>query len=87
MKNANTHFLLTATLFTLFLFYIDEGYYSFQWMSSLSNWATFFVYIGMLYSTQGILFQLFRRLLKKPKLLSVIFGLSLGLWLLFAMFR
>lgn len=87
MKNANTHFLLTATLFTLFLFYIDEGYYSFQWMSSLSNWAAFFVYIGMLYSTQGILFQLFRRLLKKPKLLSVIFGLSLGLWLLFAMFR
>lgn len=37
-------YLAYATGLTLFLFYIDEGYYSFAWMSEPGAWFIFSLY-------------------------------------------
>jgi hypothetical protein len=36
--------LILASLLTLFLFYIDEGYYNFKWMLNPGNWSVFGFY-------------------------------------------
>ena len=41
--------LALSVLFTLFICYIDEGYYSFDWMSSLENWIVFIPYVLVIY--------------------------------------
>jgi hypothetical protein len=38
-----------SIIFTLFLFYIDEGYYNFDWMQSLENWIVFIPYVAVIY--------------------------------------
>jgi hypothetical protein len=49
MKNKIAYFsLVNATIVTLFLFYIDEGYYNFNWMTSVGNWFVFFIYLTFL---------------------------------------
>jgi hypothetical protein len=37
-------YLAYASALTLFLFYIDEGYYSFAWMSEPGAWFVFSLY-------------------------------------------
>lgn len=37
-------YLAYATALTLFLFYIDEGYYNFAWMSEPGAWFVFSLY-------------------------------------------
>lgn len=37
--------LVSAVLSTLFLFFIDEGYYSFEWMAEWGAWVVFFVFV------------------------------------------
>jgi hypothetical protein len=34
---------------TLFLFYIDEGFYSFAWMKQAGAWIVFFIYCNVLF--------------------------------------
>ena len=41
--------LALSVLFTLFICYIDEGYYSFDWMNSLENWIVFIPYVLVIY--------------------------------------
>jgi hypothetical protein len=41
--------LIFAIIFTLFLFYIDEGYYDFRWMQRAGNWIPFVVYVAIIY--------------------------------------
>ena len=49
MKNKIAYFsLVNATIVTLFLFYIDESYYNFNWMTSVGNWFVFFIYLTFL---------------------------------------
>ena len=43
---------IVAISLTFFLFYIDEGYYSFKWMLSLGNWVVFFIYVSLLLGGQ-----------------------------------
>jgi len=58
--------LFVSIIITLFLCYIDEGYYNFKWMLSLGNWVAFFVYVSVIYGVQMILilpaFRLFPKL-------------------------
>jgi hypothetical protein len=41
--------LAFSVLLTIFLCYIDEGYYNFDWMQSLENWIIFIPYIAVIY--------------------------------------
>ena len=40
-----------ALVYTLFLFYIDEGYNDFRWMNDLGNWIIFVVYLSVISGT------------------------------------
>ena len=47
--------LLIAVVITLFLFYIDEGFYNFKWMLNIGNWIAFLLYVAAIYVVQLIL--------------------------------
>lgn len=47
--------LLNALMITLFLFYIDEGFYDFRWMLNFGNWIVFLVYVAAIYGVQLLL--------------------------------
>lgn len=54
--------LLIAVVTTLFLFYIDEGYYDFRWTENAGNWFVFVIYVGMIWGLQLVLgWLLFRK--------------------------
>lgn len=47
--------LILFSLVTVFtLFYLDEGYYSFQWMKQPGNWIVFCIYFVFSYTGQMI---------------------------------
>lgn len=47
--------LFISLVITLFLFYIDEGFYDFRWMLNVGNWIVFLVYVAGIYVGQLIL--------------------------------
>lgn len=53
--------LLSALFITLFLFYIDEGYYNFKWMLKASNWAAFILYFVPLFGIPFLLIQFLKK--------------------------
>jgi len=51
---------LFSTLFLVnFLFFIDEGYNSFYWMTLWGNWVVFAIYTAVLFSIQALAIFLF----------------------------
>jgi putative effector of murein hydrolase len=44
--------LVSAIVLTVFLFFLDEGHYNFEWMSNPGNWIPFFIYVAVLYLAQ-----------------------------------
>ena len=42
--------LWVSLILTLFLFFIDEGYYDFRWMKDLGNWFVFVIYVVGIYA-------------------------------------
>lgn len=54
-------FFYSAVLFTFFLFFIDEGYYNFKWMTNPGNWIMFVNYVSIFFSSQFIISQLIFR--------------------------
>lgn len=80
--------LLNSTLIILFLFYIDEGYYNFNWMQNIGNWIAFTFYILAFSTGQLITHQLILTHYKgsnKIAFTSVI-GIPLGFGLIIALF-
>lgn len=73
-------YLLTSVGLTLILFFIDEGYYNFNWMTNVGNWLMFVVYVGGIFLLQIIADQLlFKKLSTQLRVaLSVLLGLPLG---------
>lgn len=52
---------IVSTLLTLFLFFIDEGYYNFNWMSKAGNWMAFLIYVSLFFAAELIVINyLFR---------------------------
>lgn len=47
---------------TLFLFFIDEGYYNFNWMADVGNWVAFLIYVVLLLIPQLVLIYFFGRI-------------------------
>lgn len=51
---------LCAISITFILFFVDEGYYNFQWMQNIGNWVVFVVYvaaIGSIYAAGTYLLE------------------------------
>jgi hypothetical protein len=46
---------LSTLIIVLFLFFIDEGYYSFTWMLDWGNWVVFVIYLLLFFPVQWIL--------------------------------
>ena len=87
-KELHISFVLSAVLMTLFLCYIDEGYYDFRWMSSIGNWLVFFIYVAILFLAQELVALVFfwlpaNAIIKSVFILS---GLALGIWFCFRCF-
>ncbi len=80
--------LLCAAAFTTFLFFIDEGYYSFKWMREAGNWLLFAIYTFGILSGQIVTqFLILRQYTGKYKMLfSCLIGVPLGTAILFAVF-
>ncbi len=45
-----TKLLVVTFLLVNFLFFIDEGYYDFRWMSMWGNWVVFVIYNVVIFS-------------------------------------
>ena len=80
--------IISTLLITLFLFYIDEGYYDFRWMKEPGNWLAFVLYITAIFLSQVLFFKLlFRNYQGASKTtLSIICGSVLGILLLVLVF-
>ncbi len=74
--------LLSALFITLFLFYIDEGYYNFKWMLKATNWSAFIIYFVPLFGIPFLLIQF----LKKYLTVNVNYILSIMLGSMVALF-
>lgn len=73
--------LASSIALTLFLFYIDEGYYNFRWMLTLSNWFAFIIYVIPIFGFQLLVLKLIGKKIstQTSSLLSAIIGSLLGL--------
>ncbi|MDW7693690.1 hypothetical protein R9C00_02955 [Flammeovirgaceae bacterium SG7u.111] len=73
--------LISSVLITLFLFFIDEGYYNFDWMLSAFNWIPFFIYAFCIFTAQLIISVLILSKYggKGKEAISVIVGTALAL--------
>jgi len=74
-------YLFTSIVLTLFLGYIDEGYYSFAWLTEPEAFIFLFLYIGIFFMGQSFSSKV---LFKDQKfgfkvLLSFLIGLPLSL--------
>lgn len=63
--------VICSVVITLWLFYLDEGYYNFQWMFDPGHWFVFIFYIS-LFTGCFLMLQLFILLIFRiiKKLLS-----------------
>jgi hypothetical protein len=74
--------LFSSALF-IYLFYLDEGYYSFNWMLEPGAWLVFVFYAGLSVLSQWLIWRF--AFWKQPKLgilLSALLG-PIGWWGLF----
>jgi hypothetical protein len=81
-------FLLASISIVLFLFYIDEGYYSFKWIRSVGAWIVFSLYTAGLFLTQLALSLLVSKKYTNRwrRVLALTLGVPIGLTLLFVIF-
>lgn len=81
-------YLSSAVLVTLFLFCIDEGYYSLQWMTNIGTWIIFLIYASVFWLAQlGVRALLFKNLaFRMRRTLSFVLGISIGMIFLFLLF-
>ena len=86
MKNlpSSALFMIISIVVTLFLFYIDEGFYNFQWMKSWGNWVVFVIYAGVIFLVQQILLLIFRKIfkIKNKNYLVAAIGVPLAIFIL-----
>lgn len=48
-KNHTILLFASAVFITLMLFFIDEGFYHFEWMHSIGNWIIFSIYLAVIF--------------------------------------
>jgi hypothetical protein len=77
-KNILT-FAFTSILLTMFLFYIDEGYYNFNWMLKWSNWFAFLLYAVPLFGFQVLISYGLKKVFPKYPKSSLAIGAITGI--------
>ncbi|MFY0644927.1 MAG: hypothetical protein JXR19_10715 [Bacteroidia bacterium] len=83
-QNTEVWLLAAATLvITLFLFFIDEGYYNFHWMRSVGNWIAFLIYFTLIFFFQLLISQVVLRNFhgKGKAVISIVLGTTIALLL------
>lgn len=77
-------YAVVSFVLTSFLFFIDEGYYNFNWTTELRNWVAFLFYAGSMFFGQVLTDQLILRSLRhrNKTILTCIIGVPLGLIIL-----
>ena len=83
-SNKQAYILLASSvIITLFLFYIDEGYYNFNWMLKASNWAAFIIYFVPLFGIPFLLIQFLKKYLtiNTNYILSITLGSVVALFI------
>jgi hypothetical protein len=78
-------YFLSAIGITLILFFIDEGYYNFNWMMNIGNWIAFLIYVTGLLVGQFLSNYFILRKYKgeKKTLLTTIIGIPIGILMIF----
>lgn len=73
--------LASSVIITLFLFYIDEGFYNFKWMLQLSNWIAFVIYFIPIFFFQLLVLKFIGKIFSSQiaTILSLIIGAIIGL--------
>ena len=77
-----------SVLVTMWLFYIDEGYYDFRWMREAYNWIWFMVYVGGIWGVQMLAGKfLFKRYTTwEQVILNIVLGIPAGVILIIGVF-
>jgi len=77
-------YLVTTIIITLSLFFVDEGFYTFSWMKSWTNWLVFFIYGSAIYAGQLVVFLIATRVFKWRinNMAVILIGASLAVFLL-----
>ncbi len=66
---------VSSILIAGLLGFVDEGHYSFAWMTGLGNWIALFVYAIVIFFGQLVIFGLFlRKFSGVGKTLASVFG-------------
>jgi len=82
-KSTKQEFILLASsvLLTLYLFYIDEGYYNFNWMFKMSNWFAFIIYVFPIFGFQLLILKLIgnKFSFEIATIISIVIGAAIGL--------
>jgi hypothetical protein len=80
--------LLVAFVVTTILFFIDDGYYNFNWTLHLLNWVFFVIYIVSIFLGQTLTekFILKKYSGKNKTILTSLIGVPLGIALLFIIY-
>jgi len=81
--------LISSILATFFLFYIDEGLYSFAWTKEIGAWVVFSIYVLIFFTLQiGIGAFVFKSQFNYFKgILIALLSIGLGLALFFVFYR
>ena len=77
--------LISSLIITCILFFIDEGYYNFNWVLQWGNWLAFGIYATLLFASQWCIHFILSKLtpIKNTVPLSIVFGAVLALFLAF----
>lgn len=87
-QKTGNHLLFTTTIVILFLFFIDEGYYNFNWMLNWGSWVVFLIYLIVLFPVQLLISAfMFKKYVGWKKILLVsLVGIPLGYLLILGIF-
>jgi hypothetical protein len=71
----------SSVLITFLLFFVDEGYYDFRWMTNIGSWIPFIVYLTAIFSGQWLFSALLLKKYRGPGklLLSILGGATIGI--------
>ena len=80
--------LLSSSVLTSFLFYVDEGMYTFEWVKNMGSWIVFCIYLIPIFLGQVIVHEMLLRRYRigGKLLLSFLLGSALGILTVVGMF-
>jgi hypothetical protein len=75
--------LISAMLIVMFLFFIDEGYYNFNWMAQWGNWIAFGMYMIIFFPLLWLVAHFLLRSVDGWKKIMFMAGIGIPLTLVF----